>query len=216
MVSSMENESLLKLGEVKMKWKCGNCGKEYTLNQYVQLSHTKMVEEDIDPMRQHGYTGVCECGYRFYLDRWILHDFVKIHAERIKGEEKKCVNMKVSSVFLEMNHGYDEGKELWYETMIFPQVEWLECGFLDRFKTKEEAIGGQNRILDMLKNGKYSIVRLEKDIEYIDNIDNNRWKLVMDDSEDKVDALYYFIKMITGSGKIDIKDKNDIEIVKKV
>lgn len=176
--------------------KCGNCGKVYTVDQFVRLQSIKLIEEDTNPTEQYGYTSVCECGYRFSIDRWRLHDIIKI------GTEKGDIDVQVSTAFLESNHAWKEGEEIWYETMIFPQVEWLGCGFQNRYKTKEEAIEYHNRILDTLKTGKYKIIKIK---DYFEDKDN--MELVIDDSEDKYDAIYAFTKALRLWLSIDKKEE---------
>lgn len=160
--------------------KCGNCGKMYTIEEFVKLNKIKMVEEDTNPEEEHGYTPVCECGYRFAIDSWRQRDTVKISTE--KGD----IDIDISSVFLELNHSHTKEEDKWYETMIFPQIEWLECGYQDRYKTMEEAIEGHNRVINLLKDGKYRI----------ENADENCMELTLDGSEDKYDVIYKVVKML--------------------
>lgn len=94
--------------------------------------------------------GVCDCGYRFGLDRWRLQDSLKI---KIDNRE---ASLLISTVFLEINHGYP-GKDLWYETMIFTEEDGIVCSYEERYETKEEVVSDHNRIIDDLKNGKYDI-----------------------------------------------------------
>ena len=51
---------------------------------------------------------------------------------------RECV-VKVSTIFLELNHGFGD-EDLWYETMIFSDKPEIECYFCERYKTKQEAI----------------------------------------------------------------------------
>ena len=139
------------------EWRCGNCRKIYSFDEFLKLNRAKMVESDTDPKEQHGYTPVCECGYRFHLDKWRLYDHVKIKTD------KEDIDAIISTVDLELNPGYVEGKNLWYGTVIFPggfgddSLEWLKCYYEDRYETKEEAIKGHNRVMNFLKEGKYKI-----------------------------------------------------------
>lgn len=168
----------------RLDWKCGNCGKLYSTIQLIGLNSVKVVEEDTNPSEQHGYTSVCECGYRFHIDTWRLRDTVTINTE--KGD----VNVDVSTVFLELNNGWKEGKDLWYESMIFPQEEWLKCGYQNRYETKEEAIKDHDKILDMLRTGKYKLEKI-----YDDESESNM-ELIIDGSEDKYDVVYSLIKAL--------------------
>lgn len=139
------------------KWKCGNCGKEYMFEDFINLHTVVAVETDNDPSNQHGFVGICECGYRFHIDTWRLHDKVEINTD------KGYVNIQVSTVFLELDHGYEEGKEIWFETMIFAggfgddQIEWLKCDLVHRYETKEEAIKDHNKIINLLRGGSFKI-----------------------------------------------------------
>lgn len=140
-----------------LKWKCGNCGKEYTTEDFLRLSTVQAVESDIKPESEHGFVGVCDCGYRFHLDTLRIHDNVEIKTD------KGYVTILVSTVFLELNRGYVEGKNIWYETMVLvggfgsDEVEWLKCNFLHRYETKEEAIKDHDKIFNLLKRGKFKI-----------------------------------------------------------
>lgn len=139
----------------KSEWKCGNCGKTYSIQELIGLSTIKAVESDTDPKSQHGYTSVCDCGYRFHLDRWRLHDTLKI---KINDKE---VGILVSTVYLELNNGFFD-KDLWYETMIFSEEDNIMCNYTNTYETKDEAINDHNKILDNFKNGKYIIEKNEK------------------------------------------------------
>lgn len=201
-------------------WKCGNCGKEYTFNEFIYLlNRTIVIEDEADPTHGisptdpngHGYIPTCSCGYRFVLDKWRLHDTVKIKTDNIleyKEIDIKEIDILVSTVFLELNHGYEEGKNRWYETMIFPEgfehdeTEWLDtkrlnCGYQNRYETKEEAIKCHNNILNLLKTGKYKIIKIK---DYFEDKDN--MELVLDDSEDKFDVLYAITKILKSSDTI--------------
>jgi hypothetical protein len=141
----------------KSQWKCGNCGKEYAFGEFIQLTIIQAVESDTDPKREHGYICVCDCGYRFHIDTWRLHDDVGIDTDH------GYVNIKVSTAFLEFNHGYDAAKNIWYETMLFPggfgddEVDWLKCSLVHRYETKEGAIVDHDKIVNLLKEGKFKI-----------------------------------------------------------
>lgn len=139
------------------EWKCGKCGKIYTFDEFLKLKKVKAVESDTNPSKEHGFTGVCDCGYRFHVDKWRLHDKVKIKTD------KGYVNIQVSTVDLELNNGFGEGDNIWYETMVFPGgfgddgLEWLICSYVNNYETKEDALRDHDRILNLLKEGKYKI-----------------------------------------------------------
>lgn len=138
-------------------WKCCNCWKEFTFDEFIKLTTVQAIESDANPSREHGFVGKCECGYRFHIDTWRLHDDVGIDTDH------GYVNIKVSTAFLEFNHGYDAAKNIWYESMVFvggfgdDEVEWLKCGLVHRYETKEEAIADHDKIVNLLKEGKFKI-----------------------------------------------------------
>lgn len=136
------------------EWKCGDCGKEYQFEDFMKLDKIKAVDEDTNPKKEHGYVGVCKCGYRFHRDKWMLKNNVTFNLnvlQEIVGE--------VSTVFLELNHfGY------WYETMIFLDSDY-SCYFQNRYETKAEAREGHNLILLKIKNKQFTVNKKEKEIE---------------------------------------------------
>lgn len=143
------------------EWKCGKCEKIYTFDEFLKLKKVKAVESDTNPSKEHGFTGVCDCGYRFHLDRWRLNDDVKIKTD------KGYINTTISTIDLELNNGFEEGKNIWHETMIFPgglgndRLEWIECYYVNNYETREEAIKDHDRIVNLLREGKYKIEDLE-------------------------------------------------------
>lgn len=136
------------------EWKCGECGKIYTLDEFLKLEKVKLVESDIDPYKEHGVTPICDCGYRFGLDKWRLYDNIEIKTD------KEYINVTVSTIDLELNHGF--GKNIWYETTVFPGGlegdKSIECSYENRYEFKEDAIKDHDRIVNLLKEGKYNIV----------------------------------------------------------
>lgn len=138
-------------------WKCGKCGVKYTTEELLKLEKIKSVEEDTNPKKQHGYTSKCPCGYVFHKEKWYLKDLFDIYKD---GE--RIMEIVVSTVDLELNHGF-EGKELYYETMIFPneiysdKYESLDCHYQYRYETKQEAIKGHKKVIELLKKEKFTI-----------------------------------------------------------
>jgi len=140
------------------EWRCGNCGKIYSTLELIRLERVKAVESDIDPDNQYGYTSVCTCGYRFHLDKFRIHDRLKI-----KIDDKET-DVLISTVDLELNHGFFD-KDLWYETGIFINSDDEDIGTMiyeKRYENKEKAIAGHNRILELLNNGRYTIYKSEE------------------------------------------------------
>jgi hypothetical protein len=80
---------------------------------------------------------------------------------------------------LELNSSFEEGKYIWYESMIFPgglgehKLERIECHYVNNYETKEDAIKDHDRIVNLLKEGKYQI----------EDLDNNKKELVILEAE---------------------------------
>lgn len=155
------------------EWKCGNCGKVYNSLELVSLKKIKMVESDINPKVEHGYTPVCECGYRFHLDRWRIDNHVKI---KINGEYSESM---ISTIFLEYNYGkiLDE-KDEYYETALLWSInidkDSKSIQVIERYDTKENAIEGHNKILDLINNRKYKV-------EKITILENEEYRIVFEE-----------------------------------
>lgn len=130
-----------------MTMKCGKFNKIYSYEEFVNLLRTQAVEKDINPEKKDIYVGICECGYRFGLDRWQLRDTVSI------ANGKEIISVDVSTVDLELSHGFN--RDNFYESTLFSNEDLSE--FCKRYKTQEEAIKGHNEILEWLKSGKYRI-----------------------------------------------------------
>lgn len=154
------------------EWRCGRCGKIYSTLELLGLERVKLVESDTDPYYQHGFTSVCTCGYRFHLDKWRLHDRLKIKID------DKDVDILLSTVDLELNHGFYTDK--WYETGIFTNMN-DDIGHMiyeERYETKEEAIANHNIILGLLKEGKYTIDKDENTYNIGFNLKDKTDKMV--------------------------------------
>lgn len=135
------------------EWKCGDCGKEYSFEDFMKLNKTKAVDTDTNPKKQHGYVGVCECGYRFHRDKWMLKSEVRFKLNLIQE-----VVGELSTVFLDLNHfGY------WYETMIFIRGKY-QCHFHRRYVTRAEARAGHNKILRKIINQQFTVDKEKKEI----------------------------------------------------
>lgn len=142
-----------------IEFKCEKCGKGYTTEQYLKLEQIKAVKSDKEPMQQHGYISKCKCGYEFIRDKTRLIEDIEI---------EKGVEIRVSTVFLELNHwGY------WYETMLFvgeqKKYEELEIDWMKRYKTLEEAQEGHKEIIKILKTGNHEINPISWKIELTAN-----------------------------------------------
>jgi len=144
-------------------WKCGGCGTEYKFEDWIKLEKVVLVETDKNPSEQHGFTAKCSCGYVFGRDRYFKQTYHTLPL----GEEKS-LHIRISTVFLEMEHlgGY------YYETMIFKVDDKtanddpyrLKCEFQKRYKTQAEADRGHDKIIQMLYDGKYNLVTSETEL----------------------------------------------------
>lgn len=136
-------------------WKCGRCGKVYEFEEFCKLESVPLVPEDTNPWEQHGFTSVCVCGYIFHRDKWRKQTEVGL---------KEGLKAKVSTVFLELNHKIPpNGKDLWYETMIFGNK--LASYFCERYTTQEEAEKRHDNLVGLLREEKYTLVPTEFSIE---------------------------------------------------
>ena len=116
------------------EYKCGKCGKLYTFEEYIKINC------------------VCpNCGYVFHVDRLKMQLKDKIKTT-YKGSD---IEVFVSTVFLEMNHGFDEDNPMYWETMIFKidkgEINYSSDFYQDRYKTKKEAYKEHKRIVKILK-----------------------------------------------------------------
>lgn len=140
------------------EWKCGNCEKVYDTYELISLKKIKLVESDTNPSEQHGYTAICDCGYRFHIDRWRIDNHIKI---KMDEEESESI---ISTIFLELNHKMLNEEDEFYETAIlWPNKIDGKIGNIEiigRYDTKENAIGGHNKILDMINDGKYKVEKI--------------------------------------------------------
>lgn len=127
-------------------WICGKCGKKYSPEEYFKLK--------VIPVGD-AVTPVCECGYRFHVDRWCLRETVEIETDL------GSIKVKVSTVYLEYPHPGGL-----YETMIFPTSDdkTVKCYQMWRYETKEEAEKGHKKIVELLKKGRFSIIPTEYEL----------------------------------------------------
>jgi len=151
-------------------WKCGRCGVTYTTEEYMTFDRFKAIADDSDPEKNYGF--ICGCGYVFHKDRWhlvtlgvLIHHMTAFHWFFNKlSQGRYCkpneISIRFSTVFLELNHGWVPGKTLWYETMVFPELEKgrrINCGYEARYETKEQAEKGHEMILSLFEKGSWII-----------------------------------------------------------
>jgi hypothetical protein len=125
-------------------WKCGNCGIVYQYEDWHKLDSIPMIDDDEDPTANYGYTKVCPCGYRFHRDKWHKETVVTLNG----------VEITVSSVFLELNHGWN-GEDAYYETMLFTknitgELEVEDPHYQWRYATQEQAEEHHKKIVASL------------------------------------------------------------------
>ena len=75
-------------------------------------------------------------------------DWFEITENRIVSKNN-VKNIMVSTVFLGLDHNFDEGEPLLFETMIFGSRKYKN--YQERYATWEEAEKGHQRALDLVK-----------------------------------------------------------------
>jgi len=136
------------------------------------LYGVKAVADDSDLVKSYVSTAVCGCGYVFHKDKWhletprvLIHHMTAFHWLFNKlSQGRYCkpheISIRFSTVFLELNHGWDPDKPLWYETMVFPELEKgceINCGYQAKYETEEQAKKGHERILNLFEKGSWVI-----------------------------------------------------------
>ncbi len=66
-------------------------------------------------------------------------------------EDTKIGEIRISTVFLGLDHSFDEGPPILYETLVFGGA--LD-GEMDRYATHIEAVDGHQHTVDRVKNSK--------------------------------------------------------------
>lgn len=157
-------------------WHCGKCGKVW--DTYLLLN----IIPDPDDKTGKSNIGQCECGYRFHRDKWqittkfslvhhitILHYLVNLVTFGLLAKPLK-LDGKVSSVFLELDHGMNYGQEtppppVLYETMAWTDESERNFGrnwdffryLQNRYTSQQHAMLGHAEILDDMEDGLYHI-----------------------------------------------------------
>jgi len=110
---------------------CPQCGTRYTFDEYLAMEKIKMVDDDVDPKKNYGYTSRCGCGYRAFRDTpiqkakgEILHHITSLHwlVNKLSGgrlAKPHLVDVELSTVFLEIAHDTGRTEPTWYESMFF-------------------------------------------------------------------------------------------------
>ena len=123
-------------------YKCGNCGKVYTEDEYGKLERVLF-----DPEHPRlGFTSKCNCGYVFFRDRWRMRTEVEVDTPRGRR------TFAVSSVFLEIGEPDDQ---TWYETTVLTDSMEFMCFQVWRHRTKEEAVKMHEEVVNAIRNGNY-------------------------------------------------------------
>lgn len=74
--------------------------------------------------------------------------------------DDKIGDVRVSTVFLGLDHSFTKGKPILFETMVFGGEHDEEMW---RYKTKKQAIAGHNKVLNNLfTKGEISLSRIKK------------------------------------------------------
>ena len=71
--------------------------------------------------------------------------------DRVLRQDRLGNDTLVSTVFLGLDHSYREGSPILWETMVFSTDPGVESQYQERYASKEEALAGHMRILEMVK-----------------------------------------------------------------
>lgn len=118
-----------------IEYHCSQCDTKYSRDEYRQLETVSRVTDD--PTDQYGVETVCECGSRFFSDKWNMVDEVK----------KDSGSVKISTVALIIPHGLNQDQL--YETCLFTDSE---SRVTMRYLTEDEAEEGHNKRVEYIKN----------------------------------------------------------------
>ena len=87
-------------------------------------------------------------GIEMTVDQWIT-DFKNMDKRRVAVDEVPP-NVKISTVWLGLNHQYGEGPPMIFETMVFGGPM---DGEMWRYSTEEEALSGHKRMYELVTKG---------------------------------------------------------------
>jgi hypothetical protein len=104
---------------------------------------------------QSGVTPQCKCGYVFHRDKWQLRDTLTLSLPT--GD----IEVTVLTAFTEYAWESVSGDALWFETVILPTQPYVECYQCWRYRTKEDAEKGHQRVVEALKAGKFKATPLK-------------------------------------------------------
>lgn len=115
-------------------YRCGNCGKRYTFDQYMGLEDRQIPDSDGEQRES-----ICErCGAGFHSDKW----------QRVDTVEYDGTEFRVSTVALMIAHGPDNNQ--WFETCVF----WDGGSYIvDRYTGFDMANGGHTDVVDAIETG---------------------------------------------------------------
>jgi hypothetical protein len=117
------------------KWQCSHCFKIYSFEDFRNLDYQWVDDTNDETRKKYGKQAVCICGKSFHKGNW--------------KKRTELLDHVVSTVHLELDHNFDGGDPLWYETMIFKD-NGDSLGFQVRYHTKDEAIEGHEITLKLL------------------------------------------------------------------
>ena len=149
-------------------YKCPRCDAIYSREEYDSLESMW-----VDPARpyEYGRTKICsKCGARLWIDRTVIKDYVKLDNE---------VTVEVSTADLVIEHEWNGDGGYFYETMLWfyrdkdSDVVLPDSEVVTRYKTREEAKRGHQRIVEALRKGKgYKFIKVPRLVVDFDKLEN--------------------------------------------
>lgn len=128
------------------RWRCGNCGTEFTLMELLGLKQVPLNSSHAAPPTRRDCTVRCWCGYTFQQDRWQIKDVVNITTPA------GPISATVTTSFLE--YSWDGN---WFETIIRTDHPLIVCHQCWRYPTREEAEAGHRQVVKALEAGNFTL-----------------------------------------------------------
>lgn len=79
-------------------------------------------------------------------------DYMECQRNKKIGYDKTIDGKIVSTVWLGLNHARSGENKLIFETMVFPSEDDYSELYCDRYGTKEDALAGHKKALEVFKN----------------------------------------------------------------
>ena len=130
------------------RWKCGNCGTEFTTMELLGLKQVPLNSSHAAPLTRRDCTVQCWCGYTFQRDRWQIKDVVNITTPA------GSIPVSVTTSFLEYSW---DGDGNWFETTIRTDHPLIVCHQCWRYPTREEAEAGHRQVVKALEAGNFTL-----------------------------------------------------------